>query len=94
MGHFVKSSAKTTSKFQEQKSGNAPSVAHNVDVVAFNSAKTSINKDLSSLLSSASSTGSGNVYSIHYSDINGLSRLENNILAHEISEFLGRSQPI
>jgi hypothetical protein len=31
------------------------------------------------------------VYSVHYSDINGLSRLENNILAHEISEYFGKT---
>jgi len=86
--HFIKSTANTTSKFHEQKSGDVPSVAHGVDVVAFNSAKTSIDKDLSSLLASSSSAGEGLVYSVHYSDINGLSRLENNILAHEISEFL------
>ena len=89
MGHFAKSTAKTISKFHEQKSGDVPSVAHGVDVVAFNSAKTSIDKDLSSLLTSASPAGEGLVYSVHYSDINGLSRLENNILAHEISEYLG-----
>jgi hypothetical protein len=29
------------------------------------------------------------VYSIHYADINGLSQLEKNILAHEISEYFG-----
>ncbi|KAG4427612.1 hypothetical protein IFR05_016904, partial [Cadophora sp. M221] len=88
--HFMKLSTKSTSKFHEQKSGNAPSVAHGVDVVAFNSAKASIDKDLSSLLSSAPSSGIDIVYSVHYSDINGLSRLENNILAHEISEFMVR----
>ncbi|PVH83334.1 Dak phosphatase [Cadophora sp. DSE1049] len=92
LGHFVKSAAKTTSKFHEQKSGNAPSVAYGVDVVAFNSAKSSIDKDLSSLLGSTTSAGSELVYSIHYSDINGLSRLENNILAHEISEFLANKK--
>lgn len=88
LGHFVKSAAKTTSRFHEQKSGSAPSVAHEIDVVAFNSAKSSIDKDLSSLLGPTTSAGSGLVYSAHYSDINGLSRLENNILAHEISEYL------
>ncbi|KAH7314174.1 dhal domain-containing protein [Rhexocercosporidium sp. MPI-PUGE-AT-0058] len=92
LGHFVQSSTKTTSKFHEQKSGSSPSVAHGVDVIAFDSAKASIDKDLSSLLSSMSSSGTGVVYSIHYSDINGLSRLENNILAHEISEFMAKNK--
>ena len=30
-------------------------------------------------------------YSVHYADINGLSRLENNILGLEIASFLGKS---
>lgn len=77
------------STFHGQKSGDAPTVAHDVDLVAFNSAKVSIEKDLSSLLGSKSSPLGDWVYSVHYSDINGLSRLENNILAHEISEFFG-----
>ncbi|KAH6716797.1 dhal domain-containing protein [Leptodontidium sp. MPI-SDFR-AT-0119] len=87
---FIRLSTKSTSKFHEQKSGNVPSVAHGIDVVDFNSAKASIDKDLSSLLSSTFPSRGGMVYSIHYSDINGLSRLENNILAHEISDFLAK----
>ena len=79
----------TTSVFHEQKSGDAPTVAHDVDLVAFSSAKESIDKDLGSLLGSISPPPGDWVYSVHYSDINGLSRLENNILAHEISEFFG-----
>ncbi|KAL2061661.1 hypothetical protein VTL71DRAFT_7038 [Oculimacula yallundae] len=90
--HFYKSSWQTASRFHEQKSGKAPSVAHDFDVVEFNSAKASIDKDLSSLLNSASSPGKGFVYSIHFADINGLSRLENNILAHEISEYLANKK--
>ncbi|CZT49048.1 uncharacterized protein RSE6_09830 [Rhynchosporium secalis] len=91
LGHFVKSSANTTSRFHTQKCENTPSVAHGLDMVAFNSAKGSIDRDLSNLLVSSSSDGNGKVYSIHYSDINGLSRLENNIIAHEISEYLAKN---
>ncbi|KAK0118241.1 Dihydroxyacetone kinase 2 [Cadophora gregata] len=92
LGLFVKATAKSTSKFHEQKTGDAPSVTHGDGVVAFKSAKSSIDKDLSALLASTTSTGTGNVYSVHYSDINGLSRLENNILAHEISKFLANKK--
>ncbi|KAG9231403.1 dhal domain-containing protein [Amylocarpus encephaloides] len=87
--HFVKSAARTTSKFHETKSGNGPSVIHAVEVAEFNSAKIAVEKDLSQLLSSRPTSGDV-VYSIHCSDINGLSRLENNILVHEIFEYLAQ----
>ncbi len=87
--HFIKSATDTTSIFHEQKSGNVPAVAHDVDIVTFSSAKQSIDKDLTSLLTSNATAARDLVYSVHYADINGLSRLENSILAHEISEFLG-----
>lgn len=86
----MKSGANTTSTFHEEKTGDSPSVMHAVDVAKFKSAKSAIDKDLSHLLNSKEvTTESDLVYSIHFSDINGLSRLENNILAHEISGYLG-----
>ena len=88
---FVMSSEKTASIFHEEKFGNAPSVAHALETAQFNSAKAAINKDLRQLQSSRPSSGGDLVYSVHYSDINGLSRLENNILAHEISEYFGQN---
>jgi len=87
--HFAKSAVRTTSTFHEKKTGNSPSVIHAVETVEFNSAKSAIDKDLGRLLSLRPSTCGDLVYSVHYSDINGLSRLENNVLAHEISEYLG-----
>ncbi|EKD15396.1 uncharacterized protein L3040_001763 [Drepanopeziza brunnea f. sp. 'multigermtubi'] len=87
LDHFVGSTADTTSTFHKQKSGDRPAVAHAAGLVAFNSAKSSIDKDLSSLLRSKTPS-TDSIFSIHYSDVNGLSRLENNILAHEISGFL------
>ncbi|KAM3065511.1 hypothetical protein ACMFMG_011603 [Clarireedia jacksonii] len=84
--HFIKSATKTTSRFHEQKSGNAPFVFHAFEMSEFSSAKVAIGKDLTHLLSLKQSP-SDSVYSVHYSDVNGLSRLENNILAHEISEY-------
>src|SRR4051812_17022461 len=88
--HFIKSATKTTSRFHEQKSGNAPFVFHAFEMSEFSSAKVAIGKDLTYLLGSKHSPGDS-VYSVHYSDVNGLSRLENNILAHEISEYFGQS---
>jgi hypothetical protein len=58
--------------------------------VKFNSAKKAIDKDLAHLLGSRpSKAGDDVVYSVHFTDINGLSQLENNILAHEISQYFG-----
>ncbi|KAE8444002.1 hypothetical protein EG329_001131 [Mollisiaceae sp. DMI_Dod_QoI] len=88
--HFVKSAARTNSTFHEKKTGSALSVVHAVEISEFNSAKQSIDKDLTHLLSSRPPNGDDIVYSVHYSDVNGLSRLENNILAHEVSEYFAK----
>lgn len=86
--HFIKAAVETTSTFQETRTGNGPSVAHAIDVVEFNSAKGAVDKDLEHLLSSGLWAGENAVLSVHFSDLNGLSKLENNILAHEISVYL------
>lgn len=88
--HFLKSVTRTKSHFHEEKVRDKPLVAHAVEVAEFDSAKAAIDKDLSYLLMSLSSSDSDVVYSVHFSDINGLSRLENSILAHEISIYLGK----
>lgn len=91
---FARSKSSTESVLQEQKtSNNAPSIAHATGVAEFNSAKAAIDKDLSHLLSSNSISSEEEeeeedvVYSVHFADINGLSRLESSILIHEISEY-------
>lgn len=84
--HFTNFVTKTTSTFHEQKSGDAPSIENEAGRFQFNSAKEALDKDLGHLLGSKSAEPG--IYSLHYSDINGLSQLENNILAHEISEYL------
>lgn len=86
--HFIKAVSETTSTFQERKIGNGPSVGHADEVVEFKSAKLAVEKDLNSLLSSRPLSGDDAVYSVHFSDLNGLSKLENNIIAHEISVYL------
>jgi hypothetical protein len=85
---FVKAAVETTSTFRESKAGNSPWVAHAVGVTEFSSAKTAISRDLEHLLGSKQLSGEQAVYSVHFSDLNGLSKLENNILAHEISVYL------
>lgn len=89
---FVKAAVETTSTFQETKDGDRPSVAHAVGVAKFNSAKAAIDRDLEHLLGSKQLSGEYAVYSVHFSDLNGLSKLENNILAHEISVYLCKYQ--
>lgn len=88
--HFIKAQVETTSTFQGKKTGNGPSVSHATGVAEFTSAKGAVDRDLDHLLSSGSASGEETVYSVHFSDLNGLSKLENNILAHEISAYLCR----
>ena len=87
--HFANSAVTTTSKFHKEKTGSKPSVIHGLAISEFNSAKLAVDKDLGNLLGSRESEKDELVYSVHYSNINGLSQLESNILANEISEYLG-----
>lgn len=86
--HFANSAVITTSKFHKEKTGSGPSVIHGLDIAEFNSAKLAVEKDLGNLLRSRESEKDELVYSVHYSNINGLSHLESSILEHEISEYL------
>jgi hypothetical protein len=94
LGHFMKSGTWTNSTFLEEKTGNSPSVDHACDIVEFDSAKNAIDRDLGGLLNSSPNPKTDVIYSVHYSDTNGLSKLENNILAHEISQHLGETEPV
>lgn len=87
--NFVKSTARRISTFHHTRTGSGPSVIHAAETAEFSSAKAAVSRDLVHLLGSSLSA-EGVVYSVHYSDINGLSRLENNILAHEISGYFGK----
>ncbi|PMD50370.1 Dak phosphatase [Hyaloscypha bicolor E] len=90
--HFANAATRTTSTFRENRIGNGPSVSHSLEIAEFKSAKSAVDKDLGRLLSSGPLLGGDLIYSIHCSDINGFSRLENNILAHELSEYLANKQ--
>ncbi|KAI9848861.1 MAG: Dihydroxyacetone kinase 2 [Sclerophora amabilis] len=85
---FLKTAATTTTTFDTQKLGSNPSVKHVAGSASFDSAKASVQKDLKSALKSNTAQEGSVTYSVHYADINGLSRLENYLLAHEISDFL------
>ncbi|RDW79640.1 hypothetical protein BP6252_04278 [Coleophoma cylindrospora] len=87
---FACSVASTESVVHEQKIGNAPSIVHAAGIAEFNSAKAAIDRDLSHLLSLNSAKVDDAVYSLHFADVNGLSRLEVNIMIHEIAEYFAR----
>ncbi|KFZ08777.1 hypothetical protein V502_09152 [Pseudogymnoascus sp. VKM F-4520 (FW-2644)] len=88
---FLKSAKSTTSVFQTSKIGEHLSRKRGSESLAVKSAKESVFEDLALLLeSSAICTNSQMdiVYSAHYADTNGLSQLENYLVAHAISEYL------
>lgn len=87
---FLKSAKSTTSVFQTSKIGKHLSRKRGSESLAVKSAKESVFEDLALLLESAICTDSQMeiVYSIHYADTNGLSQLENYLVAHAISEYL------
>lgn len=77
-------------KFGTEKTGANPSIVHAGSSASFESAKFAIEKDLIHVLRSHTAQEGPAVYSIHYSDINGLSKLENYLLAHEIFTYAGK----
>lgn len=85
---FMKTAVTTKSEFHPAKKGENASVVHEIGHAEFETATKALEKDLTHVLrSQASQTGSV-TYSVHYSDINGLSQLEIYILAYEISNYL------
>ncbi|KAL0261980.1 hypothetical protein SLS55_003415 [Diplodia seriata] len=85
---FMKTAVTTKSEFHPAKQGENASIIHEVGHAEFETATKALEKDLTHVLrSQASQTGSV-TYSVHYSDINGLSQLENYIVAYEISNYL------
>ena len=84
---FLDGVSTTTTAFDLEKTGANPSVIHAGSSASFESAKMAIEKDLIYALR-PHPTNNAVVYSVHYSDINGFARLENYLLAHEISLYL------
>ena len=88
---FAKSAATTHSKFDTQKSQDGPAVNHESGTFGYDKAKQAVERDLKSILKNVAHTAQSVpvTYSVHFSDVNGLSRLENYILAGEIASYLG-----
>lgn len=89
---FAKSAAVAHSKFDTQKSQNNPAVSHESGTFGYDKAKEAVERDLKSILKHSAHTAQTVpvTYSVHFSDVNGLSRLENYILAGEIANYLGK----
>ena len=92
---FVRGASTTYSKFHTEKAAGNPSVLHADGAASFTKARDAVERDLKHVMRSVAHTEQTQsvVYSVHYSDINGLSRLENYIIAGEIATFLGQYNP-
>lgn len=88
---FVGSASTTRSKFHTEKAQGNPAVLHAEGSSAFRNAKEVVERDLKKVMRAHGGLGTDLVFSVHYSDINGLSRLENYILAKEIAQYLGET---
>jgi hypothetical protein len=84
---FTKDTVTAHSTFQTEKSGGKPAIQDGQgSSTGFEGVKSTIQKELQSVLKSQGSNDGQFTQSIHYSDINGLSRLENYIIAKEIAD--------
>ncbi|USW54301.1 Putative DhaL domain-containing protein [Septoria linicola] len=86
---FVQDASTAHSKFHTEKSEGNPAILHVDGTKGYARAKHAVERDLQHVLKAHSSVSKDDVvYSVHYSDVNGLSRLENYIIAGEISNYL------
>jgi hypothetical protein len=84
---FAKNTVTAHSSFQTEKAGDRPAIkGEQGSSTSFEGVKSTIEKDLQNVLKSQGSQNGQVTQSIHYSDINGLSRLENYIIAKEIAD--------
>lgn len=86
---FMKCAVTVYLTFKTEKVGDKPAISSGSEgsSASFESVKSTVQKELESLFKSQKVQSGKITYSIHYSDINGLSRLENYIIAKEISEY-------
>ena len=81
----------TMSLFDGQKSGSLATMRVSQGSVPFESAKAAIKRDLKSLMGPERGPTDLFTFSVHLTEINGLSKLETLILAQEISEVFGEA---
>ena len=89
---FLKSSSATYSSFHIDKVDKNPAILHaDGSCCGYENAKHAVAQDLEHILRSQTVQQESVTYSIHHSDINGLSRLESYIIGLEIGRYFGRS---
>ncbi|KAL9079327.1 MAG: hypothetical protein Q9157_001757 [Trypethelium eluteriae] len=88
---FLKTVTTSSATFQTGISDGKPVVLYGHGSEPYESAKGALQKDLKQAMKAHTAQNKSVTYSVHYSDINGLSRLENSILGLEIVSFLGKS---
>lgn len=91
--NFAKSATATHSKFGTEKLDAKPAVVHSDGGASFEKAKHAVERDLKQVLKNVElSAGEEVVLSVHFADLNGLSRLEIYIIAGEVARYLGKSR--
>jgi hypothetical protein len=89
---FLDNSTAVTLTFQTDKEDGRPATSLTArDSSGYEEARHAIAEALEQVLQSHSEQKDGVTHSVHYSDINGLSRLENYILGLEIATYLSES---
>lgn len=87
---WAKGASTAHSQFHTEKAGSAPAIKHaSGETLGYEKVKHAVERDLKHAMKGQTAQSGQVTYSVHYSDINGLSRLENYILAKEIAEYLG-----
>ncbi|KAK3704814.1 hypothetical protein LTR37_013646 [Vermiconidia calcicola] len=87
---FAKGASTSRALLNREKLDGKPSLLHAEDAFGFEKAKHAVEKVLAHSMKHLAHKAQTEqvVYSVHYSDINGLSRLENYIIAGEIAQYL------
>lgn len=85
---FAKNATTAYSSFQTRKADGKPAISGSGgSSQSFESVKATVEKELKNVLKSQTGQSGQTTHSVHYSDINGLSRLENYIIAKEVAEY-------
>lgn len=88
---FLEKATAATSFFLTEKVDACPAISHaQGSSDGYEEAKDAIARDLKHVFQSYGHQETTVTYSVHYSDVNGLSRLENYILALEIADYLSK----
>lgn len=88
---FIKSASSSHSTFHTEKADGNPAVLHADGAKAYEKAKHAVERDLKHVMKAHTAQKEDVVYSVHFSDVNGLSRLENYIIAGEIANYFGEN---